>query len=239
MRWRCDPRHRPRHLGCGASRAVAAGVAEGPDVIRHHTDLIQGSDDEVWRAIDAFPDYAVSSHGRIKRIVQRGTSVAGRLIKQATLYGYRYVNLTRDGSVKACRVHRLACIAFHGAPPSATHHAAHNDGVRDNNFATNLRWATPSENMLDKLAHGTMATGDRNGARAKPDLLARGRRNGKHTRPEKIARGEQHHSAKLSNDDVRAIRCDPRPRRGIAAAYGVSKCAIDGIKTGKTWGHVT
>ncbi len=193
---------------------------------------------EEWRVIDAFPEYAVSDHGQVKRIVPRGTSLAGRLLKQQSLHGYCYVYLTGPAGVSACRVHRLVCAAFHGAPPTPRHHAAHNDGVRHNNHFQNLRWATGSENMLDKSAHGTMPTGARNGANTKPDRLARGLRNGRHTKPENYPTGEQHHCARLTENAVRAIRQDGRSRRSIAAAYGVSKCAIDGIKTGKTWRHV-
>lgn len=193
---------------------------------------------EEWRPIEGFPDYAVSSHGQVMRTASRGNALAGRTLKQQALHGYRYVYLSRDGSVTACRVHRLVCAAFHGPAPSQKHHAAHSDGNRENNFFGNLRWATPSQNMMDKHAHGTMPMGDANGARTKPDRLARGLRNGKHTKPEATPRGENHHSARLSEHDVRAIRQDQRSQRAIAAAYGVSRCAVANIKTGKTWGHV-
>lgn len=191
-----------------------------------------------WRQVARFPDYEVSSDGQVKRAIRRHNSLAGRLLVQATIHGYRYVYLTKDGRVSACRVNRLICEAFHGPAPSKDHHAAHNDGIRANNSAANLRWATSSENMLDKRAHGTMPTGDRNGARLHPERLARGLRNGKHTKPEATPRGERHHSSRLTEEQVRQIRVDGRPRRQIAAAYNVSKCAIDGIKTGKTWRHV-
>jgi hypothetical protein len=193
---------------------------------------------EEWRTVEGFPDYAVSSHGQVMRTASRSNARAGQVLKQQTLHGYRYVNLSKGGAVSACRVHRLVCIAFHGPAPSEKHHAAHNDGDRANNFFRNLRWATPSENMMDKHLHGTMPIGDANGARRKPDRLARGLRNGKHTKPERTPRGEAHHSAKLTAPEVLAIRKDTRPQRAIAAAYGVSKCAIAGIKAGKTWGHI-
>ncbi|WP_076716321.1 HNH endonuclease [Sphingomonas sp. LK11] len=192
-----------------------------------------------WRTIAEFPNYAVSSDGQVKRVVAGHSSPAGKVLKQNTVHGYRYVALSRDGTVYSRRVNRLVCIAFHGEPPTSQHHAAHGDNDRANNTVGNLRWATASENMRDKEIHGTTPFGDRNGARLHPERLARGLRNGKHTKPEATPRGERHGSSRLNSDQVRAIRNDGRSRRQIAIAYGVSKCAIDGIKTGKTWGHVS
>ena len=193
---------------------------------------------EEWRVIAEFPVYAVSSLGRVMRSVAGATTGKVGMLKQNTIHGYKYVGLSRDGVVYSRRVNRLVCIAFHGDPPSPKHHAAHDDNDRANNRKENVRWATGSENMLDKSRHGTAPVGDRNGARKYPERLARGLRNGKHTKPERTPRGEAHGRSCLTESQVREIRADSRSRRAIAAAYGVSKFAIDGIKTGKTWGHV-
>jgi hypothetical protein len=40
-------------------------------------------------------------------------------------------------------------------PPTPKHEVAHGDGTRDNNRPENLRWATRSENLLDRTLHGT------------------------------------------------------------------------------------
>lgn len=52
-------------------------------------------------------------------------------------------------------------------------------------------------------------------------------------------RGSRHHSAKLTDEQVRAIRIDARTYRAIAAEYGISPPAICRIKSGKQWGHVS
>lgn len=191
-----------------------------------------------WRVIAEFPTYAVSDDGQVMRIAAGHSSPAGRVLKQNTIHGYRYVGLSKGCKVYSRRVNRLVCIAFHGDPPTTEHHAAHGDNDRCNNIVSNLRWATHSENMLDKRRHGTAPYGARNGARLHPQRLARGSRNGKHTKPECTPRGEAHGCAKLTAQSVVAIRLDGRPQRAIAAAYGVTKSAIAGIKTGKTWRHV-
>lgn len=193
---------------------------------------------EEWRVIAEFPNYAVSSLGQVKRVVAARNCAAGRIIKQHNTQGYKCVNLSADGKEFGLRVNRLVCAAFHGPAPTPKHHAAHNDGVRDNNSAVNLRWATAMENTQDKFIHGTVATGDKTGSRLHPERRPWGKRNGKHTKPERTPRGETHPRSVFRETDIRKIRDDPRPRRQIAKAYGVSKGAIDGIKSGRTWGHI-
>ena len=51
-------------------------------------------------------------------------------------------------------------------------------------------------------------------------------------------KGEQHGNAKLTEDDVRAIRADERTGREIAADYGISQQTVSLIRNGKLWKHV-
>lgn len=62
------------------------------------------------------------------------------------------------------------------------------------------------------------------------DLRERGRAYG--------AAGEANFGAKLSEDQVLAIRDDPRSAKKIAAEYGVSASSIANIKLRKTWKHL-
>jgi hypothetical protein len=71
-----------------------------------------------------------------------------------------------------------------------------------------LRWATASENQLDKHRHGTMY------------------------------RGEQHHKAKLSIPEVREIRehlSRGESAKTIAMKYGVSDAAVHDIAARRSW----
>lgn len=72
----------------------------------------------------------------------------------------------------------------------------------------------------DHLRIGTQAENIR-------DMQLRGR--------SKHATGIDHGHAKLSEQDVRKIRIDPRPSRTIAPEYGVDKATILSIKQQKTW----
>jgi len=83
----------------------------------------------------------------------------------------------------------------------------HNDGNPQNNNLNNLRWDTPKNNHADKVKHGT------------------------------TNRGEQCGTAKLTLDQVRAIRQDNRLQRIIAAEYGVKDNTISRIKSFKRWAH--
>lgn len=50
--------------------------------------------------------------------------------------------------------------------------------------------------------------------------------------------GASHHKSKLSDDDVRAIRADPRMQIEIAPDYGVTQGLIGMIKRGEIWTHL-
>jgi len=51
--------------------------------------------------------------------------------------------------------------------------------------------------------------------------------------------GETHHRAILTEDQVRRIREDVRSNREIAQDYGVSRGAINSVRNGDNWSHVT
>lgn len=126
---------------------------------------------EEWRPIPRFPDHEASSLGNIRRVTpsKRSREIPYLLNPCLNKKGYRYVTLVRpkdEPGVARWRpyfVNRLVCAAFHGPPPSPTHHAAHNNGNKTDNSAENLRWATPLENGADQYIHGTRMRGTRSG----------------------------------------------------------------------------
>jgi hypothetical protein len=50
--------------------------------------------------------------------------------------------------------------------------------------------------------------------------------------------GEHNHSAKLTEEDVLAIRADARIQREIALDYGINRSLVSLIKARKTWTHI-
>lgn len=49
-------------------------------------------------------------------------------------------------------------------------------------------------------------------------------------------RGEMQGGAKLTRQQIDAIRADPRRQRTIAADYGITQAHVSSIKTGRRWG---
>ena len=104
-------------------------------------------------------------------------------------------------------VHRYVCIVAHGEAPSSEHQAAHSCGNRLCCNPAHIRWATPSENQLDRVIHGTSN------------------------------RGEQSAGAKLRAADVFDIRevTGKEARRATARRYGISVGHVLDIQSGRRW----
>lgn len=188
---------------------------------------------EEWRVIAEWPSYAVSNLGRVKRVRPDRNGRGEGLVLKQRLGRYAYVTLRERGRHSPHLVHRLVCAAFHGAPPSPKHHAAHWDGDGLNNRADNLRWATSAENEADKARHGRTNTKP-----LPPERRAKGPAHGRYTKPERTARGERNGLARLNESRVTAIRPDTRPRKEVAAAYGISVTMVGFIQRGICWAHV-
>jgi len=106
-------------------------------------------------------------------------------------------------------VSRVVCEAINGSPPDENYDAAHNcgNGARGCVSPMHIRWATRSENCMDKYEHGT------------------------------LLRGNANPSAKLTAHDVSKIRglLGTKSQNRIAAMFCVSQQAISKINTGKCW----
>lgn len=84
--------------------------------------------------------YEVSDSGQVRNFQGRV------LLPRTHSHGYLRINACKEGRQRDFFVHRLVCLAFHGAPPAEGMHADHIDGNRANNHANNLRWLSPEEN---------------------------------------------------------------------------------------------
>lgn len=110
-------------------------------------------------------------------------------------------------------VHRLVCEFANGPAPTASHEAAHLCGNGHGSCVSrwHLQWKTPVENQADKISHGTVNAGERNG------------------------------SAKLSLKSVEEIRSlkGKRTQSKIAQQFGVSRPLISFIHSGKNWSQTS
>lgn len=168
---------------------------------------------EEWRPVAGYP-YDVSSLGRVRRTGKaRGARVGHVLIPNRMNIGYLSVNLTKHNE-KTGRtyLHDVVCTAFHGPRPTPEHEVAHWDGDRANCRSDNLRWATRKQNLDDMVRHGTRRS------------------------------GTKHHSAKLTDNQVKEIRSRAASGRRVnsrlAKEFGVSPSVIWAVVHKKSWAHV-
>ena len=118
---------------------------------------------ERWKPVKGYEGiYEVSSHGRVRSVDRTITRSDGQVRRlkgramRATLneHGYPFVDLRNQGKRRVRKVHSLVAEAFIGPRPDSMD-VCHNDGNPANNHVDNLRYGTHSENMLDKVRHGT------------------------------------------------------------------------------------
>lgn len=149
-------------------------------------------DPETWKPIPGYEGYyEVSDHGRVRSVdrelwngVAYYTRKGQNLALSTPNHGYLTVGLCRGSKHRSFLVHRLVLSAFVGEAPVGTE-GCHNDGDCTNNRLENLRWDTRSENLYDRVRHGThhqakKATCKRGhpleGANLMPSVLKKGHR---------------------------------------------------------------
>ena len=100
---------------------------------------------EYWRAVSIFTKYEVSSVGRVRN------SETGRVLKPAP-DGSRYLHvvLHKEGEKRTKKIHQLVAEAF-VENPEDKRCVDHVDSNRTNKCAGNLRWATHSENGMNRM----------------------------------------------------------------------------------------
>jgi hypothetical protein len=132
----------------------------------------------------------------------------GRVLRQIIkANGYAYVTLTTGRKRAQLTVHSLVALAFIGPRPRGLN-VLHSDGVKTNNKAQNLRYATQAENHLDTLTHG------------------------------RRLRGALHPAAALNEQDILAIRLSSQKGVELAAQYGVTPSHISHIRRRHVWKHI-
>ena len=120
---------------------------------------------EEWRQAKGYPNYRVSSLGRVKSVI-KGKE---RLLKpQLTSYGYLRVTTYNNKCSKSTFVHKLVLESFIKIKPKGLI-CRHINGVRTDNRVENLKWGTHKQNYADTVTHGRASVGDRHGEVKIPD----------------------------------------------------------------------
>ena len=102
---------------------------------------------EIWKDIEGYPDYKVSSLGRVKSLKFGKEKI---LKSGKNKKGYLQVALCKEGKLKTFKVHRLVAEAFIPNPDNKPH-LDHINTDRTDNRAENLSWVTHKENCNNPI----------------------------------------------------------------------------------------
>ena len=175
---------------------------------------------EKWKPVKGFKGlYEVSNLGNVKSLTREVYCPAtknhkaftyikkGRILKPDKLKdGYCQVYLFKNGKGVFRKVHRLVAEAFIPNPKKKPQ-VNHINGIKHDNRAENLEWVTVSENTFH--AYRVLKIPPSKGSLGKPSKYR-----------------------KLTDEQVEAIRNDPRSQAAIAKDYGVVHQTISNIKLG-------
>lgn len=101
---------------------------------------------EIWKAIDGYKNYQVSSYGNVKN------THTNRLLKPlGNKNGYQYISLCKGAKPKFYLLHRLVALTFL-ENPEKKRCVDHINKQKRNNNVSNLRFATHSENAQNVSA---------------------------------------------------------------------------------------
>jgi len=120
---------------------------------------------EIWKSVVDYPDYEVSSCGRVRRITvnpfKPNRPVPYFMKALPSPSGYLRVHLSGNKTHSTLPVHALVLKAFVG-PRAKGAVCRHLDGDKTNNNLGNLAWGTIFDNASDKVRHGKDPKGERN-----------------------------------------------------------------------------
>lgn len=164
---------------------------------------------EQWKIAPGFPDYEVSSRGRVRRAVAGRGARVGTICKEwMDPQGRVSVTIRVNGKTKTVRPARLVAHAFIGPPPFPKAEVCHNNGRPHENRVDNLRWDTSAGNKADMVRHGTRLKGHKAPwAKLNPQQVRRIK--------ERCARGEL--------------------QREVGARYGIAQSHVGRIVRGERW----
>lgn len=172
---------------------------------------------EVWKDIPGYPGYEVSEFGNVrsywKENGRKPATITNTFKMLKHTYHYRGRAYAHITKDKVCHNFAVHRIVLLAfiGPCPDGMVGCHNDGNHLNNHISNLRWDTPKSNWNDRRLHGVACIGEKSG------------------------------SAKLTNDEVIAIRV--MSSKGIsykclADIFGIHKKNIALITRNLQWQHI-
>lgn len=185
---------------------------------------MQEQDSEVahkveYRDVPGFPGYRVGDDGSVwscwmlqVRRPSRMGSIWMRMKASRQPSGHLSLRLCRNGERYKFLLHRLVLETFVGPCPEGMEGCHSPDNNPTNCRLENLRWGTHTDNMQDRVLHGTSS------------------------------RGQKNAFAKLTDEQVKLLRerygKGGVTMSVMASELGVSKTTVRMAIRGLTWGHV-
>ena len=159
---------------------------------------------EIWKKVQGFENYEISNFGRLRNIK------TGKFKKlMVNREGYIRTSISDGNTTKSIAVHRLVALAFientYNKPL-----VNHKDSNRSNNNASNLEWATYSENAKHMVENGNNTD----------------------------KRGINNPMALLTKEQVLEIRAFEGPSRVLAEKFNISTNAIDRVRVGASYKNI-
>jgi transposase len=155
--------------------------------------------DQIWKPILGYENlYEASNDGQIRSFHDK------KIKKQSLSSNKKYfrVTVTKNKVSKQITVHRLIAWAFLGKQEHGVE-VRHINGNSHDNYISNLKYGSRSDNMQDAIRQNTFSM------------------------------GEIHHSAKLTKQDVIEIYLNPDDYRKIASMYNIHPFTVHKIKRRK------
>ncbi|AAC41637.1 hypothetical protein [Lactobacillus phage LL-H] len=107
---------------------------------------------EHWKWIDGFEGkYEVSDLGRVRSYATGKCAYLS--VNRLTRDGYSHIALRKNGKAYEFRLNRLVAAAFIGQPSKEKNTVNHINGIKTDNRAVNLEWASRSEQMYHAYQH--------------------------------------------------------------------------------------
>lgn len=155
-------------------------------------------------------------------------------------YGQLFTHNDAHGHSRMEGAHRISWQLHYGAIPDGLFICHHCD-VRACVRPEHLFLGTQKDNVRDMVDKGRNPSGDQHPHHLHPERVRRGASHGMVLHPEAVPRGERNANAKLTADDVRAIRArmsGGETHAVIARDFRVHPQYLHLIAKRKRWAHV-